>query len=128
MRVSLCHSARRDSSPPDPIWSRCRYGEFVVLAQHDHISVCKPSDTADPAYARLIAFLHARVRWAAGCRAHTGRPMRACPSAGPAWPPAAHGDCRRRRRRMLPPQVKALRAQRAERDMGRLDHMEAASI
>ncbi|EFN53770.1 hypothetical protein CHLNCDRAFT_136410 [Chlorella variabilis] len=38
------------------------YGDFVVLAQHDHISVCKPWDTSDPAYARLLAFLHARVR------------------------------------------------------------------
>jgi hypothetical protein len=34
----------------------------VVLQQHDHISVCKPSDLDDPAYARLMAFLHARVR------------------------------------------------------------------
>ncbi len=40
----------------------CRYGEFVVLDQHDHISVCKPHDPSDPAYARLMAFLHARVR------------------------------------------------------------------
>lgn len=38
------------------------YGEFVVLAQHDHISVCKPSDPDDPAYARLIAFLRARAQ------------------------------------------------------------------
>lgn len=37
------------------------YGDFVVLAQHDHISVCKPLDREDPAYARLMAFLHARV-------------------------------------------------------------------
>jgi hypothetical protein len=34
----------------------------VVLQQHDHISVCKPTDRADPAYARLMAFLHARAR------------------------------------------------------------------
>ena len=40
----------------------CRYGEFVVLDKHDHISVCKPTDTSDPAYARLMAFLHARAR------------------------------------------------------------------
>ncbi|KAI7843159.1 hypothetical protein COHA_003143 [Chlorella ohadii] len=38
------------------------YGDFVVLHDHDHISVCKPSDQADPAYAKLMAFLHARVR------------------------------------------------------------------
>ena len=55
------------ASPPTdtlPLPSRlpCRYGDFVVLAQHDHISVCKPWDTSDPAYARLLAFLHARVR------------------------------------------------------------------
>ncbi|KAL4419867.1 hypothetical protein ABPG75_006965 [Micractinium tetrahymenae] len=37
------------------------YGDFVVLAEHDHISVCKPADTEDPAYARLMAFLRARV-------------------------------------------------------------------
>lgn len=40
----------------------CRYGDFVVLHDHDHISVCKPSDTSDPAYAKLMAFLHTRVR------------------------------------------------------------------
>lgn len=45
---------------PSPI-SR-RYGDFVVLHDHDHISVCKPSDQADPAYTKLMAFLHARVR------------------------------------------------------------------
>ena len=34
----------------------------MVLDKHDHISVCKPTDPADPAYARLMAFLHARAR------------------------------------------------------------------
>lgn len=33
----------------------------MVLAEHDHISVCKPADTDDPAYARLMAFLRTRV-------------------------------------------------------------------
>lgn len=46
-----------------------RYGEFVVLRQHDHISVCKPRDRGDPAYARLMAFLHARAREARLARA-----------------------------------------------------------
>lgn len=33
------------------------YGEFVVLHEHDHISVCKPRDKEDPSYAVLIKFL-----------------------------------------------------------------------
>ncbi len=39
----------------------CRYGEFVVLPQHDHINVCKPTDRQDPAYSRLADFLRARL-------------------------------------------------------------------
>lgn len=33
------------------------YGEFVVLAEHDHITVCKPNDVNDPAFANLVQFL-----------------------------------------------------------------------
>ncbi len=42
------------------------YGEFVVLHEHDHISVCKPKDKEDPSYAVLIKFLKERVKTAAG--------------------------------------------------------------
>ncbi len=38
------------------------YGEFVVLHEHDHISVCKPRDKEDPSYAVLIKFLKERVQ------------------------------------------------------------------
>lgn len=33
------------------------YGEFIVLHEHDHISVCKPKNKEDPSYALLIKFL-----------------------------------------------------------------------
>lgn len=33
------------------------YGEFVVLTEHDHITVCKPNDVNDPAFANLVQFL-----------------------------------------------------------------------
>lgn len=37
------------------------YGEFVVLSEHDHISVCKPRDQSDPAFSVLLNFLKARA-------------------------------------------------------------------
>ena len=40
----------------------CSYGEFVVLDQHDHISVCKPAHPGDPAYRRLADFLRRASR------------------------------------------------------------------
>lgn len=33
------------------------YGEFVVLPNHDHITVCKPNNQQDPAYSVLVNFL-----------------------------------------------------------------------
>jgi hypothetical protein len=39
----------------------CRYGDFVVLKQHDHIAVCKPSDKDDPSYSHLLRFLQRRA-------------------------------------------------------------------
>lgn len=59
-RPSAVHPPRNNVQ--NLLSSGCSYGEFVVLDQHDHISVCKPSDPSDPAYARLMAFLHARVK------------------------------------------------------------------
>ena len=37
------------------------YGDFVVLDDHDHISVCKPRDQQDPAFDVLVKFLIERV-------------------------------------------------------------------
>jgi hypothetical protein len=45
------------------------YGEFAVLAEHDHISVCKPTDKTDPAYALVAAFLRERASAAAAAAA-----------------------------------------------------------
>jgi hypothetical protein len=33
------------------------YGDFKVLADHDHITACKPKDTQDPAFRDLVDFL-----------------------------------------------------------------------
>eukprot|EP00890_Picochlorum_soloecismus_P002505 jgi/Picsp_1/3255/NSC_06095-R1_binding protein len=33
------------------------YGEFVVLPNHDHITVCKPNNRQDPAFSVLVEFL-----------------------------------------------------------------------
>ena len=33
------------------------YGEFIVLGNHDHITVCKPQGTEDPAFKSLVHFL-----------------------------------------------------------------------
>lgn len=33
------------------------YGDFVVLPDHDHITACKPSTKADPAFSVLLQFL-----------------------------------------------------------------------
>ena len=59
------HTFTPTHPPPPPTHTHTllhRYGEFVVLPAHDHISVCKPLDAADPAYSRLMSFLHERVR------------------------------------------------------------------
>lgn len=56
LTIPVLRSRRIPTPPPR------RYGEFVVLSQHDHISTCKPADPSDPAYARLMAFLRQRVR------------------------------------------------------------------
>lgn len=37
------------------------YGDFVVLGDHDHVSVCKPRDKQDPAFGVLVKFLKERV-------------------------------------------------------------------
>lgn len=34
------------------------FGEFVVLKEHDHVSVCKPKDQDDPAFAVFAEFLN----------------------------------------------------------------------
>ena len=47
------------------------YGEFVVLKDHDHISVCKPRDKEDPAFAVLLRFL--KVAAAGAAREAAGR-------------------------------------------------------
>ena len=37
------------------------YGDFVVLANHDHVTVCKPTDLNDPAFVELVKFLKAQI-------------------------------------------------------------------
>jgi hypothetical protein len=37
------------------------YGDFAVLDHHDHVTVCKPSTTDDPAYSLVYAFIKKRL-------------------------------------------------------------------
>ena len=38
------------------------YGDFIVLPDHDHVTVCKPRNTDDASYAELIKFLHEQMK------------------------------------------------------------------
>lgn len=76
---------KEKSLPP-----RYSYGEFVVLAQHDHINVCKPADQQDPAYARYGAVGGYQGRVACCSRLQcswTARHMRLHRIGGPPAPP-----------------------------------------
>lgn len=44
------------------------FGDLVVVERADHISICKPGSTDDPAYARAVGFIRDRLQEARAAR------------------------------------------------------------